>query len=56
MKAAEVLVKNGMEVTIVEGRNRIGGRVSMGNLYGWRNDADVEQIYQNSDLGHDVDL
>lgn len=28
LRCAEVLIKNGIKVTIVEGRDRIGGRVS----------------------------
>src|SRR5438552_2411408 len=29
LRCAEVLVKNGIKVTILEGRDRIGGRVSL---------------------------
>jgi NADPH-dependent 2,4-dienoyl-CoA reductase/sulfur reductase-like enzyme len=32
LRCAEVLVKNGIKVTILEGRDRIGGRVSPYNV------------------------
>lgn len=32
LRCAEVLIKNGLKVTIVEGRDRIGGRVGTLNI------------------------
>ena len=32
LRCADILVQRGMKVTIIEGRNRIGGRVSISGL------------------------
>ena len=56
LRCAEVLAQEGLKVTILEGRNRIGGRVSCSRCPIKRHRAHRNQIYQSSQQGHLLDL
>ena len=56
LRSAEVLAQEGLKVTILEGRNRIGGRVSCSRCPMKRSRAHMHQIYQSSQQGHLLDL
>ena len=56
LRCAEVLAQEGLKVTILEGRDRIGGRVSCSRCPIRRSRAHMHQIYQSSQQGHLLDL
>lgn len=51
LRCAEVLIKNGMKVTIIEGRDRIGGRVEFSQSLGTKEagSPDVSLYIDTSD-------
>lgn len=55
LRCADVLLQNGAKVTIVEGRNRVGGRV-MAPCSSEKATTDTDQLCQSQVLGNMVDL
>ncbi|EAW09785.1 flavin monoamine oxidase family protein [Aspergillus clavatus NRRL 1] len=57
LRCADILVQNGVQVTIFEARDRVGGRVCLQPSDGPpRSDTDVKQVHQTNIGGHLVDL
>jgi len=56
LRCAEVLLENGFQVTIIEARDRIGGRVgNFASFLNWKANI-IGQICQSHKLGYPVDL
>ena len=56
LRCAEVLAQQGLKVTILEGRDRIGGRVSCSRCKKRLRVADNHQVHQVSQQGRVIDL
>ena len=56
LRCAEVLAQQGLKVTILEGRDRIGGRVGWSSWLRRRSGAHIHQIHQSSQQGRLIDL
>ena len=58
LRCADVLLQHGIKVTILEGRDRVGGRVSLTAIHDRNQLAGLnsEQVCQSNNLGHLVDL
>lgn len=56
LRCAEILGQKGVTVTILEARNRIGGRVCLSYVHPSIEKADGAQVHQSSELGRLVDL
>jgi hypothetical protein len=56
LRCAEVLIEEGVQVTILEARNRIGGRVSCPQYETKRTTDKRLQVHQMDLLGHTVDM
>jgi phytoene dehydrogenase-like protein len=55
LRCADVLISNGFKVTILEARDRIGGRVCYFSTFAPGTCSRSSQICQSEELGYTVD-